>query len=239
MKKHVVFFILALLALVSFQVFPVPPAHAASFGDPHNCDALAQGATYWPGDSPGLSPFHAYQIPNSPTYNWGSNSIVACQEANPNDSGFNNANWDGYGNPFQCVELIDRYNYLRYGSTDGNYQWGNAGSDWTNHPWHYVQHANGDVYAPAMGDILIWNNTSLGHIAIIIAINARVHKVTVMEQNFLYNGWHFGAERVFYYTYDNANQYAYISGSYTAYTQSGSTFTGTDADPVGWLHSTI
>lgn len=228
------------VACSTFSATPVSAASlshvsAASAGDPHSCDNLAQHATRSNNDST-PSPFHAFQIPQSPTFSWGSDSLVACQETDPNASGFNNANWDGYGNPFQCVELIDRYEYLRYHDT---YSWPNAADGWNTHPWHYVQHANGDVYAPLVGDILIWTNNYPGHIAIIVGSNAATHQVTVLEQNFNYNGWHYGAKRVFYYQYNRVEQYAYVSGSYTAYTQNGGTFTGNDADPVGWLHSTI
>ncbi len=234
MRKRVLQLVILLVAVVC-STFVASPVSAASFGDPHSCDSLAQHATYsYNNFTP--SPFHAFQIPNSPTYSWGSDYLVACQEANPNDPGFNNANWDGYGNPFQCVELIDRYEYLRY---HDSYSWSNAADDWSTHPGHYVQRSNGDVYVPAAGDILIWTNNYPGHIAIIIGVNAAIHQVTVLEQNFNYSGWHYGAKRVFYYQYIRSEPSAYISGSYTAYRQDGSTFTGTDADPVGWLHSTI
>src|SRR5690242_20062861 len=129
MKKRLACSIFALLALLALQLAAAPAAQAHAFGDPHNCEALAQGATYGPGNLTS-SPFDAYQIPNSPAFSSGSNYLVACQEREvyPSDPqpGFNNANWDGYGNPFQCVELIDRYTHLRYGDS---YSWGDAGSD--------------------------------------------------------------------------------------------------------------
>jgi hypothetical protein len=232
--------ITVLIAFFLLQCFVIPTAHATvTFGDPHNCDALAQHATYTNNNfTP--SPFHASQIPNSPTYNWGSDYLVACQQANPTNpgSGFNNANWDGYGNPFQCVELIDRYEYLRYHDL---YSWGDPTYDWKNNafPNHYVKRVNGDIYPIVAGDILIWNNDAAGHIAVVIAANARTHKVTVLEQNNTYSGPYFSAERVFYYAYNSVEQYASISGSnYTAYRQDLSTYTASGADPVGWLHST-
>lgn len=134
---------------------------------------------------------------------------------------------------------FDRYEYLRYHNL---FSWGDPTYDWNNNvfPWHYVKRANNDVYSIVTGDIRIWNNDSAGHIAVVIGVNVRAHKVFVLEQNSTYNGPYFTAERVFYYDYNSLEQYAYISGSnYTTYTQNGSTYTWSGADPVGWLHSTI
>src|SRR5262249_9515566 len=111
MVKHLPRAVKAALAVVAALVAFVGvahPAHAAAltFGDPHNCEALAQGATKQSWDlTP--EPFDAAQIPGSSTYgfwnyNGVSDGIVACQPHIPWQTNFNNANWDGYGNPFQC-----------------------------------------------------------------------------------------------------------------------------------------
>jgi hypothetical protein len=235
--KGIMVFALALAAVLSVA----QTAYASGYGDPHNCEALAQGSnTGAPSYTP--EPFDAAQIPGSPTFsftnhNGASDSLVACQPHIPWQPNFNNANWDGYGNPFQCVELIDRYDHLRWGD---NYTWGNAGTDWTSHPSHFAQEENGGTTAPVAGDILIWNNTTLGHIAVIMSVSFGGHYVDVLEQNFNYNGDYYTTHREISLNYGRygTNYTHYVIGaSYTAFTQSGGSFTGTDAaSPVGWLH---
>lgn len=255
----------ALTAIVAFAVVCVAlvstarPAHAApmhTFGDMHNCEALGQGATAAINNYT-AEPFDALQIPDSPTFSFtnssgGSDYLVACQpkviyhDPNPPtyETNYNNANWDGYGNPFQCVELIDRYDQLRW---HDNWVWGNAGTDWSAHPPHFTPDQNGGTIAPEAGDILIWNNTTDGHIAVITAVNAGNHTVTVLEQNFNYDAssypkvylW-YTAQRTLSYTFGRfgTSQTHFVIGTaYTAYTQNGGYFTGSDAaSPVGWLH---
>jgi hypothetical protein len=227
----------------------VQPSHAAAlhvFGDMHNCEALAQGATI---SSTNLTPepFDAATIPGSSAFyftnNYGqSDYIVGCQPHVPWQTNFNNANWDGYGNPFQCVELIDRYDRLRW---HDNWTWGDAGSDWNtgNHPSHFQQMPQGSNNPPSAGDILIWNNSSPGHIAIITGVNIGGRNVTLLEQNFVYYGtygWvYYTAKRQLTLSVvhaDNAYWYSISGSNYTGWKQDGSTFTGNDADPVGWLH---
>ena len=240
MKKRTIL-TFSVCALILLQIMFTRTHYAYAAGDPHNCDALAQGATTSINGSP--SPFHAHQIPDSPTFNWGTNYLVGCQENSQSDPGYQNANWDGYGHPFQCVELIGRYERMRYG---GSYVWGDAYTDWANHPSHYVQEANGGSAVPVPGDILVWPISSsepLGHIALIINVNAGAHQVTVLEQNWRYDGVHDDAYRVFYYTYLSAEQSATISGKiFTVYRQDGSSYTknpSSEPNPYGWLHSTI
>lgn len=229
---------LFVVAAAVVAIVGVAPAHAAAmtFGDPHNCEALAQGATI---SSTNLTPepFDAAQIPYSSTfgfynYNGAYDTIVGCQPHVPWQPNFNNANWDGYGNPFQCVELIARYSRLRY---NDYYSWGDAWTIWNNHPSHYGQRPNGGNVAPAAGNLLVWNDTQPGHIAIITSVSKTGKYVTVLEQNFLYNTYYYTAKRnLYYYGYDPTSYY--IGGSnYTAWRQDGSTFTGNQSDPVGWL----
>ncbi|HEU5376445.1 MAG TPA: CHAP domain-containing protein [Ktedonobacteraceae bacterium] len=245
MKKRILFLVVTLLALVLLQAIAVRPPQAYAAGDPHNCDALAQGATTGRGGSP--SPFHAHQIPNAPTFSWGSGAsyLVGCQENSQSDPGYQNANWDGYGNPFQCVELIGRYEQMRYG---GTYVWQDAYLDWNNHPAHYVQEANGGPNVPVPGDIVVWPITPgvepSGHIALIIAVNAGAHQVTILEQNWRYDGVNDDAYRVLSYTYNAVEQSASITSHtfYTVYRQDLSSYSKTNSsepNPLGWLHSTI
>lgn len=262
-SRRVLTLFLALVVVCVTMLSTAQPSHAAAlhtFGDMHNCEALGQGATVSISNLTS-EPFDAAQIPYSPTFSFTTNTgasdyLVACQQkvinANPPapynvnayQPNYNNAGWDGYGNPFQCVELIDRYDQLRW---HDNWIWGNAGPDWNvgQHPGHFAQEQNGGTTAPESGDILIWNNTTDGHIAVIIAVNAGYHTVTVLEQNFnyaTYSGkyvW-YTAERTLSYTFNRfgTSQYHFVIGAaYTAYTQTGGSFTGTDAaSPVGWLH---
>jgi hypothetical protein len=236
-------------------------AHAAAlhtFGDPHQCEGLAQGATIT-NTNLTAEPFDAAQIPHSPTFSFtnylgGSDSLVACQQkvinsnppapydVNAYQPNFNNASWDGYGNPFQCVELIDRYDQLRW---HDNHIWGNAADDWASHPSHFAQEQNGGTTAPEAGDILIWTNNYPGHIAVIIGVDYGNHTATILEQNFNYALispkfiW-YTAQRTLLFNYGRfgTSQTHYVIGtSYTAWRQDGSTFTGSDAaSPVGWLH---
>src|SRR5262249_33924809 len=119
------FFIVALTA-VGFLAF-AQSAHAAAppIDDIDECAQLGQGATVSKTNRTPM-PFDAAQIPGSPiltfaTASGGVGALVACQQkvinANPSSpygvhayqANFNRSYWDGYGNPFQCVELIDRY----------------------------------------------------------------------------------------------------------------------------------
>ena len=109
--------------------------------------------------------------------------------ANAYQENFNQANWDGYGNPFQCVELIDRYDWLRWHDTDANgnkWVWGNAAENWNRHPTRFAQKVNGGDTAPAAGDILIWNDNDYGHIAVIVDVDESAQTATILEQNFTY-----------------------------------------------------
>src|SRR5437870_254728 len=101
-----------------------------TLSDPHNCQALGQGATISSSDlTP--EPFAAWQVIGSSTYSFynhsGVSDTIVAYQPDPTlwfktpQSNFDKAGWDGYGNPFQCVELIARYNALKF--ADGHH-WG-------------------------------------------------------------------------------------------------------------------
>jgi surface antigen len=243
------------------------PSHAAAAPPDmvDECESLAQGATVSRTDlSP--RPFDAAQIPGSPAFTFTTDSgdialLVACQQkvinANPSapyfadayQENFKHANWDGYGNPFQCVELIDRYDWLRWHDTDANgnrWVWGNAADNWNRHPERFAQKVNGGAAAPVAGDILIWNDNDYGHIAVITDVDDSAQTATILEQNFTYAYARTPGKFIWYTAKRTLNldvtqdgdttRYAF-TGAYTAWRQDGATFTGMDARPVGWLHA--
>jgi surface antigen len=243
------------------------PAHAAAVPPEvaDDCESLAQGATV---SRTNLSPrpFDAAQIPGSPAFTFTTDSgdiatLVACQQkvinANPSapyfadayQKNFNQANWDGYGNPFQCVELIGRYDWLRWHDTDANgnkWVWGNAAENWNRHPERFTRKVNGGDTAPAAGDILIWNDNDYGHIAVIVDVDDSAQTATILEQNFTYAYAHTPGKFIWYtgkraldfdVTQDGDTTRYTLTGAYTAWRQDGTTFTGMDARPVGWLHA--
>ncbi len=243
------------------------PAHAAAVPPDmaDECESLAQGATVSRTDlSP--RPFDAAQIPGSPAFTVTTDSgdiatLVACQQkiinANPSapyfadayQQTFNQANWDGYGNPFQCVELIDRYDWLRWHDTNANgnkWVWGNAADNWNRHPARFTQKINGGDTAPAAGDILIWNDNDYGHIAVIVDVDDSAQTATILEQNFTYAYartpgkfiWYTAKRELSFDVAQDGDTTRYtFTGAYTAWRQDGTTFTGMDARPVGWLHA--
>lgn len=239
MLKVVFAFAVALMGVMSVAQH----AHAAGYGDPHNCQALAQGANSgWPNYA--ATPFDAWQVPGSQpfsfTNNYGqSDYLVACQPAFW-EGNFENAFWDGYGNPFQCVELIDRYDWLRWHDTDGNgnrWVWQDAYQDWDNHPAHFQQRPNGTNSAPAVGDILVW--TTGDHIAVITGMNFASRYATILEQNSTYNGGYYMSKRLLYFgtvRADGSTWYTF-SGASTWYDQNGNGYyVGSGTPPMGWLH---
>jgi len=263
----------ALRALFIFALVAVgflglaQPAHAAAVPPDmaDECESLAQGATV-SRDDPTPTPFDAARIPGSPAFTVTTDSgdiatLVACQQkvinANPSapyfadahQKNFNQANWDGYGNPFQCVELIDRYDWLRWHDTDANgkkWVWGNAADNWDRHPARFAQKVNGGDTAPVAGDILIWNDNDYGHIAVIVDVDESAQTATILEQNFTYAYARTPGKFIWYTakrTLDldvaqdgDTTRYTF-TGAYTAWRQDGTTFTGMDARPVGWLHA--
>jgi surface antigen len=258
-------FIVALAATGFFGLAQTAHAATPPLEASNDCESLAQGATVSRTDST-PSPFDAAQIPGSPVFTFTTESgdsaaLVACQQAvidaNPSapygsnayQANFNHANWDGYGNPFQCVELIDRYDWLRWRDTDANgnkWVWGNAADNWNRHPERFAQVVNGGDTAPAAGDILIWNDNEYGHIAVIVDVDSSAQTATILEQNFTYAYprvpgkfiWYSARRELSFDVAQDADTTLYtLTGAYKAWRQDGTTFTGMDARPVGWLHA--
>lgn len=253
------------LAAAGFLGF-AQPSHAAArpFGAADDCQGLAQGATTSKANL-APRPFDAAQIPGSPAFTFATDTgatatLVACQPKivnarpaapfglNAYQANFNHATWDGYGNPFQCVELIARYDWLRWHDTgqDGNrWVWGNAAENWTRHPAHFARKVNGGGTAPVAGDILIWNDNGYGHIAVIADVDGSARAATILEQNFSYAYARTPGKFIWYTAKrelsfevaheDGVTRYTF-TGAYKAWRQDGTTFTGRDARPVGWLH---
>jgi hypothetical protein len=254
------------LAAVGFLDF-TQAAHAAAVPPDmaDECESLGHGATA-SRTTPTPSPFDAAQITGSPAFTFTTDTgatatLVACQQQVINDNpsapfsvhayqaNFNRAYWDGYGNPFQCVELVDRYDWLRWHDTDANgnkWVWGNAADNWNWHPARFAKVVNGGDMAPAAGDILIWNDSEYGHIAVIVGVDSSAQTATILEQNFTYA--HARAPGKFIWftakrsldvdvTHDDDTTRYTLTGAYTAWRQDGTTFTGKDAYPVGWLHA--
>jgi surface antigen len=258
------FFIVALTA-VGFVAF-AQPSHAIAQPIDHidECAQLGQGATVSKTDRTPM-PFDATQIPGSPMFTFttdsGVGALVACQQrvinANPSapygvhayQANFNRSYWDGYGNPFQCVELIDRYGWLRWHDTDANgkkWVWGNAADNWNRHPARFAKVVNGGHTAPAAGDILIWNDNEYGHIAVIVDVDEGAHTATILEQNFAYAYartpgkfiWYTAKRELSFAVAQVGDTTRYtLTGAYKAWRQDGTTFTWKDARPVGWLHA--
>jgi hypothetical protein len=258
-------FIVALVAsgLLAFS----RPAFAAALPPDitDECGGLAQGATASKTDlTP--RPFDALQIPGSSPFTFttetgAAEALVACQpkviNANPPapygvhayQENYNWAYWDGYGNPFQCVELIDRYDWLRWNDTDANgdkWVWGNAAENWNRHPAHFAKKVNGGDTPPVAGDILIWNDNDYGHIAVIVAVDDSARTATILEQNFTYADasvpgrfiWYTAKRALDFDVAQDGDTTRYtFTGAYTAWRQDGTTFIGLDARPVGWLHA--
>jgi hypothetical protein len=252
--------LLALTFVVSIGVYQIFSGHstvAYALANPHNCDALALAGTTSSGVS---SPFHAVQIPTSPPYSWGSNSVVACQYSLPQTTeqpyynNFQNAISDGYGNPFQCVELIARYSSIRYG--DAVSKWNNptqnAAGIWNYnaYPSHYTKVDNGGS-GLTPGVILIWNGSGTnvgpdGHIAIVIGVAAT--QIAVLEQNVQYgkSTSSDGKRSLPFFTVKRtfSVQRIFVDGQYwwdisganaTVYYQNGTSSHVNYADPAGWL----
>ena len=197
------------------------------------------------------------------SYNWGSGSVEACNNSGQGvalgdeitgvfSSGSLITTFDSNGNlgttaggtpgdAFQCIELIERYAYLRW--HDAPTTWiGNAGDTWNagQHPHHFQQYANDGTSSvpPQAGDILVWQDGGAGHIAIITSSNPSTQQVTTLEQNFHYyvsqpgpGGWYGDApSRTIHYTVSN--------GHYTLdsqYTVNGSVLQNMET-PTGWFH---
>ena len=99
-------------------------------------------------------------------------------------SGYSCAGAGTYGLQYQCVELV-----MRHWKTHWGLSWyGNAKDLLDNAPKANVDvYANGDAaHPPAPGDMIVWENGSYGHVALVTAVHA--DGVDVLEQNVKGNG---------------------------------------------------
>src|SRR5262249_28644857 len=142
----------------------------------------------------------AHQIPGSVAYSfttpW-SYSILPCETRDTDET--NPANQDGYGNPFQCVELVIRYTSIRYGVSFDDWIQAGARDAYTffgSHPPQFTAigyNPNGSGSVPRVGDIMVWGQykdpatqvlwDTEGHVSIVTAVNLTQKKVTVMDEN--------------------------------------------------------
>ncbi len=222
-----------------------------SFGDPHSCQDLGAKSGYFGTFGFTTTPIPGAPIPpvspsngqpdrfTWPTANGSMDAVIACAGGD--------ASWDGYGQPFQCEELIQRYAWLRWG--DSPTDWGNGAAriwdDGQHNPTyphaHFSQIANGSATPPQPGDIMIWGDynsdgtpnvwATTGHTAIVASVGPT--SFTTLEQNVQWNyQYAYNPSRTFYYT--TAHQ---KDGTHYFV---GTTFWGghTDAPPYGWLHDT-
>ncbi len=189
------------------------------------------------------------QVMGTP-FSWGTGSVDACNNAylgsGPGAPGNISVAYDANGNrvndslgneAFQCVELIDRYDQQRW---HDNYTWGDAYTDFKNHPSRFAEETNGQATEIQAGDILIWPigpyDPESGHIAIIASTttsNGIVTSITTLEQNFYFSS-SYGDQstRTIPVSYSNG---MYSMG--TSYMVNG--WTGTMDKPTGWLHNTL
>lgn len=100
-------------------------------------------------------------------------------------------NKSGKKNSYQCVDLAKAYCaevldiYTAIPKLKDNWAWGDA-KDWFNKPnaasksfFNFVK--NTSTYVPDMGDIVVWNTGSCGHIAIVIFADRK--KMITFDQN--------------------------------------------------------
>ena len=219
--------------------------------NPNNCSQL--GLNGWP------TPFSgAKQIPGSVAFTFTSPwsySIAPCETADTNEN--NNATEDGYGNPFQCVELIKRYTSIRYGISTNDWNQSGAVDGYTyfgHHPPQFTatQYVAGAVISlPHVGDIMVWDQdptNSGGHVAIVTAVNGAQKKITVLDENaFTNDGLYHTSSRVFGYYYEVGVGYT-IFNSFTYYGGANGQDTGSrnvvynhpELDTLlGWLHTNL
>jgi hypothetical protein len=205
------------LAVIAFVVPPLATAQSTWNSEQDNCSNLYPIPTpdyfnngSWALESPPSgwgSPMKNPSNGQDAHWSWdGTHSIVSCNTQGLYAAYTSNggASWsesrshstllsNGYGAAFQCVELILRYAYARWGDVSG---WsGNASNLYlnSNHPSHFATHDNGTSYLPVAGDIVIFGpvnsngspnpSAGAGHISIITAVNTSAGTVTVFEQN--------------------------------------------------------
>lgn len=73
--------------------------------------------------------------------------------------------WSGetnaYGVPFQCTEMVRRYDSIVWGDNLGLWT-GNASNFWWAHPSRFTTKPNGSAFKPRVGDILVWGPVTSG-----------------------------------------------------------------------------
>lgn len=145
----------------------------------------------------------------------GTHSITACSNGNTGNVVYGGPNGNqislsgeayytgGYGAAWQCMELIARYAYSRWGYNPQTSWPGFASDAWNTYPGgsDFTRVDNGSSTAPQPGDIIIYGHVDqngvepyidsgyVGHIAIITSVNYKDNingypTVTIMEQNF-------------------------------------------------------
>jgi CHAP domain len=229
-----------------------PPA--LGYGSPSNCASIAShngeisnttGTSTVNTDTFTYTPHSQYNTQTT-SFNWGTGSVSACDNngtpatyPNPNDQTV--LSWSGYGLAFQCIELVTRYAYARWGD-DPRPDW--AGGSWggdaqyalATHPSHFdVEKQGQSTLAPAKGDIIVW--VSANHIAIVTNVDPAHMQLTTLEQNFYWNSTiGYLSSRTIPYTV-SGGKYS-ISSTYTVPFDSTQTPQAGDA-PQGWLHNTL
>lgn len=95
-----------------------------------------------------------------------------------------------YGQKWQCVEFVKRYYYDHYQHAMPNV-WGHAkdfyvntlATNTLNTDRGLQQFANDGQYPPQTGDLLVWQSSGYGHVAIISEVNAAAGYVEIVQQN--------------------------------------------------------
>ncbi len=134
--------------------------------------------------------------------------------------------WNGYGVAFQCVELVNRFANVAFGSPVSGWG-GDAKYHWTQYPAGWSPKPYGSTYRPAPGDIIVWgpvdaagnpapgsDTSAPGHVAVIVTVSVsgtNTWSVTAANQNF-------GASE------GSTTLYPYSSGTITKTTGDGLIF---------------
>jgi hypothetical protein len=139
---------LAILMLAMMASAFVVSTHSAYAADANNC------ATLYTTQS-GLPSGFGTNL-GSMTFN--SHTFASCS------NGYGTY-WSGetnvYGVPFQCTEMVRRYDSIVWG--DNLSLWtGNASNFWWAHPSRFTSKLNGTTFKPRVGDILVWGPVTSG-----------------------------------------------------------------------------
>ncbi len=111
--------------------------------------------------------------------------------------------WE-WGARWECVELAQRYMNLHFGINPPS--WGvNANGMCATHPAGLTTHYKGDGYGPVHGDLMVFNEGTFGHVAIVDSVAGA--NVSVVEQNASATGrstYGLGTEMCFVHANDNS-----------------------------------